>query len=220
MAHAENSIRARILQQLLPNQNLLAVSKLQSAEKIKNLYLSGLRDFAENYIQDAIIKINELKDLQIHWHLIGKVQKNKVKYLNRNFEYIHSVDSFELAKKISDQAINLNFLQKVFLQVNISKEESKSGFEENELLQKWDSLKELKGLSIVGLMTMPPLDNEPQNNQIYFKKIKKLADQLKLKELSMGTSHDYQIALKEGATWIRLGTMLFGERTQSQTQKG
>lgn len=220
MAHAENSIRARILQQLLPNQNLLAVSKLQSAEKIKNLYLSGQRDFAENYIQEALEKINELKDLQIHWHLIGKVQKNKVKYLNRNFEYIHSVDSFELAKKISDQAINLNFLQKVFLQVNISKEESKSGFEENELLQKWDSLKELKGLSIVGLMTMPPLDNEPQNNQIYFKKIKKLADQLKLKELSMGTSHDYQIALKEGATWIRLGTMLFGERTQSQTQKG
>lgn len=206
------SPRSLILKNLKPNQNLLAVSKLQPTEKIKQLYQQGQRHFAENYIQEALEKIENLQDLQIDWHLIGPIQKNKVKFLKNHFSYIHSVDSIELAEKISQRAIENNYVQKVFVQINLSQEDSKSGLSEEKFLQNWPRLQELKGLSIVGLMTMPPLENEPEKNRIYFKQLKNLAQLLQLQELSMGTSQDYQIALEEGATWIRIGTILFGER--------
>ena len=212
MAISSASNRSLILSELKPSQNLLAVSKLQSTEKIRRLYQEGQRHFAENYIQEALQKIEELAKLEIQWHLIGPLQKNKVKFLKKNFAYIHSVDSLELAQKISEKALEIGHQQKIFLQVNLSGELSKSGFSPQTLSLNWDSLSQLKGLQILGLMTMPPLENEPEKNRKYFQELKKLGQSLNLNEFSMGTSHDYKVALDEGATWIRLGTVLFGDR--------
>lgn len=202
-----------ILKKLSANQKLLAVSKLQPIEKIKSLHSQGQIDFAENYIQEALDKIDKLRNLKINWHLIGPIQKNKVKFLKNNFNYIHSLDSYALAFKISEQALKIQYIQKVFLQLNLANESTKSGFSKNELFEQWPNLKKLKGLEIVGLMTMPPLENEAEKNRTYFKELKLIGSKLGLNEYSMGTSHDYIIALEEGATWIRLGTMIFGERT-------
>ncbi len=215
MGLSATSSRSLILNQLKSNQNLLAVSKLQSLEKIQKLYNDGQIDFAENYIQEALDKIKQLKDLKICWHLIGPIQKNKVKFLKKNFDYIHSIDSIELAKKISDKALEIDHRQKVFIQVNLSGEASKSGFSLSEFESAWPVLNNLSGLKIVGLMTMPPLENEPENNRSIFQELKKLGQSVNLNEFSMGTSHDYKVALEEGATWIRLGTILFGDRTKS-----
>jgi PLP dependent protein len=212
MGIQQASKRSLILQQLKPHQHLLAVSKLQPAEKIKCLFDEGQRDFAENYIQEALQKIELLKNLSIQWHLIGPVQKNKVKFLKKNFAFIHSVDSYELALKISNQAIEINHRQKVFIQINLADEASKSGFAKSEFQEKWPKLSELSGIEIVGLMTMPPLENDSEKNRKFFQELKKMGNQLNLNEFSMGTSHDYSVALEEGATWIRLGTLLFGER--------
>lgn len=216
MEISKDSARSLILNQLAPNQKLLAVSKLQSFEQIESLYNQGQRDFAENYIQEALEKIEKFKDSNIKWHLIGPLQKNKVKFLKTHFAYVHSVDSYELARKISEAATPLQYVQKIFLQVNVSSENSKSGYSVDNLLNDWPKLKALTSLDIVGLMTMPPLENFSEKNRVFFKELKYIGSKLNLKEFSMGTSHDYQIALQEGATWIRLGTMLFGERQQKR----
>ena len=216
MDFPENSARNLILKNLTGNQKILAVSKLQSADKVRALFEQGQINFAENYIQEAIEKIEVLKDCAITWHLIGPIQKNKVKFLKRNFCYIHCIDSFALAEKISVQALALGFVQKAFCQLNLSNEDSKSGFSRERFNEDWPRLKELRGLEIVGLMTMPPLENEPQKNRVFFRELKYIGSKLNLREYSMGTSHDYQIALEEGATWIRLGTILFGERQQKR----
>lgn len=208
--------RNSVLAQLSGEQKLLAVSKLQSTEKILALFNEGQVDFAENYIQEALEKISRLHHLSIRWHLIGPIQSNKVKLLKKNFFCIHSIDSLKLAEKISQAAEAISHRQKIFLQVNLSGEDSKSGFNKVELLRCWPDLLRLGGVQVDGLMTMPPLENEPEKNRIFFKELKSIGNQLNLNEFSMGTSHDYQIALQEGATWIRLGTMLFGERPQKR----
>jgi pyridoxal phosphate enzyme (YggS family) len=199
---------------LKPNQKILAVSKLQPIEKIQSLYAKGQVDFGENYVQEALGKVEQLKDLKIHWHLIGPIQSNKIKYLKDHFEYIHSVDSLKTAQTISTQAAKIHHVQKIFIQVNISNETSKSGFSIEELRKNWTEISQMKNVKVVGLMTMPPLQNEAEQNRPIFEALKKLADQYQLSELSMGTSHDYETALEEGATWVRLGTVLFGERTK------
>lgn len=207
-----HAARSEILKQLKPNQNLLAVSKLQPIEQIQKLYHQGQRHFAENYIQEALEKIEQLKGQDIQWHLIGPIQKNKVKFLKKNFAYIHSIDSFELAQKISDKALEIKHRQKVFIQVNLAQEETKSGLSNDELKDSWKNFQQLQGLEVVGLMTMPPLENQPEKNRKYFRELKILGQSLNLNGFSMGTSHDYKVALEEGSTWIRLGTILFGER--------
>ncbi|MBC7741871.1 MAG: YggS family pyridoxal phosphate-dependent enzyme [Bdellovibrionaceae bacterium] len=212
MELSKASTRTLIQKKLKDHQNLLAVSKFQSIEKIEKLFQEGQRHFAENYIQEALEKINNLKNLDIQWHLIGPIQKNKVKFLQKNFKYIHSVDSLELAQKIASKAAEINHVQKVFIQINLTDEPNKSGFKKKDFLKAWPELKALDHLEIVGLMTMPPLENDGEKNRIYFKQLKILANELQLKELSMGTSQDYEAALEEGATWVRLGTVLFGER--------
>jgi pyridoxal phosphate enzyme (YggS family) len=219
MGFSEDSARSLIIKNLSSSQKLLAVSKLQPISKIQELYSEGQTDFAENYIQEALIKIEQLKDLKINWHLIGPIQKNKVKFLKDHFSYIHSIDSIELAAKISEHALMNKHLQKVFIQINLAEEATKSGFTKHTFEEKWPELLKLKGLQIVGLMTMPPFENKPEKNRVFFKELKYIGTKLNLNEYSMGTSHDYKIALEEGATWIRLGTMLFGERTQKTNQK-
>lgn len=216
MDFSKDTPRSLILQKLSPGQNLLAVSKLQSCQKIQELYDQGQKDFAENYIQEALEKIEQLKNLDIRWHLIGPIQKNKVKFLKKNFTCIHSVDSLELAEKISDAALQIDHVQKIFVQVNVSGELTKSGFTPITIEQNWEKLTKLKGISVAGLMTMPPLENIPEKNRVFFKELKYIGSKFDLHEYSMGTSHDYQIALEEGATWIRLGTMLFGERQKKR----
>ncbi len=209
-----SNVLNELRKKLNPNQNILAVSKLQPVIKIEKLYSQGQVDFGENYVQEALEKIEQLKDLKIRWHLIGPLQKNKVKYLKNHFAFIHSVNSLEIARLISDKAEKINYIQKIFLQINISNESNKSGFSIEELSKVWAELCQMKHIKIIGLMTMPPLQNDPLENQPLFENLKKLADKYQLTELSMGTSHDYEVALKAGSTWIRLGTVLFGERAK------
>lgn len=210
-----------------PQTRVLAVSKLQSVEKIRELYQQGQRLFAENYVQEAVEKQAQLQNFpvnqKIHWHFIGRLQKNKVKQVIGNFELIHSVDSLELAEVFNRKAQEKGLQQKILLQVNLSEEESKGGFSEQNFLSQLSQLSlfakfsPFSSLQICGLMTMPPLFEKSELARPYFKKLKKIFDQLKpdfphLEELSMGTSSDYLVAAEEGATLVRLGTILFGER--------
>ncbi|MGZ3742243.1 MAG: YggS family pyridoxal phosphate-dependent enzyme [Pseudobdellovibrionaceae bacterium] len=199
---------------------IIAVSKLQPVEKIRRLHTAGHRLFAENYVQEALLKQETLKDLDIEWHFIGSLQKNKVKFVVGNFSLIHSVDSFELAKMISNYAEKIKTSQKVLIQVNLAQEISKGGFDRETLLRQWPEIRLFPGLEITGLMTMPPLTDDPEDVRPYFRELKELQSELQkrgtdrhhLQELSMGTSHDYLVAIEEGATIVRLGTILFGER--------
>jgi hypothetical protein len=200
---------------------ILAVSKLQPFQKIKSLYEKGHRVFGENYVQEALFKQETLKNLDdIDWHLIGSLQKNKVKLVVGKFELIHSVDSLDLARAISNQAQKINTTQKILIQLNLAQEITKGGLSREALLQQWSEFTPLPGIEISGLMTMPPLTDDPEDVRIYFRELKGLQAELmkhspgrhSLHELSMGTSHDYHVAIEEGATIVRLGTILFGER--------
>jgi len=199
---------------------ILAVSKLQPVEKIRRLHQEGHHAFGENYVQEALLKQESLKDLSLEWHLIGSLQKNKVKLVVGRFTLIHSVDSYELARAISNQAEKLNTTQKILLQVNLARETTKGGFAKDLLLEQWEELKALPGIEICGLMTMPPLTDAPEQVRSFFRELRDLQTELlktgagrhPLHELSMGTSHDYLVAIEEGATIVRLGTILFGDR--------
>jgi pyridoxal phosphate enzyme (YggS family) len=202
---------------------LLAVSKLQPEEKIRELYSQGQRAFAENYVQEALVKKQHLSDLKnIEWHFIGSLQSNKAKLVVGEFSWIHSVDSLSLMQKISSHCVQKNISQKILLQVNLADEASKGGFSEQELRNIFPELLALPHVCIGGLMTMPPLFENPELARPYFQKLRQLRDELRvsypsLQELSMGTSSDYQVALEEGATMVRLGTVLFGERPHKKS---
>ncbi|XGC81270.1 YggS family pyridoxal phosphate-dependent enzyme [Bdellovibrio bacteriovorus] len=212
---------ADIQKQCAPAQ-VLAVSKLQPALKIRGLYQEGQRHFGENYVQEALDKMEGLSDLaDINWHLIGHLQKNKAKYVAGKFHLIHSVDSLDLAKAISQQCQKKNVDQNILIQVNLAQEETKSGFDKEQLLKDWQELVLLPQIHIFGLMTMPPLTETGEEVRPYFRELSDLLGTLRaqtnqsihpMTELSMGTSHDYQVAVAEGATIVRLGTILFGER--------
>lgn len=200
---------------------LLAVSKLQPEEKIRLLYSQGQRAFAENYVQEALTKQKNLSELSdIEWHLIGHLQKNKAKLVAGQFALIHSVDSLELAEVLSRHCVQKNVTQNILLQINVANEDSKEGFTSEDIRRLWPKLSHLSNLSIQGLMTMPPLTENGGEVRPYFRQLCQLRDELKktapaqhpMTELSMGTSHDYAVAIEEGATIVRLGTILFGER--------
>lgn len=205
-----------------PLPKIIAVSKFQNSEKIRRLISWGQLDFGENYIQEAHQKVIEFKEFSLNWHFIGRIQKNKIKNLIEDFNFIHTLSSLETARALNLALEKENKTMKVLFQVNLSGEESKSGYIKKDLLNDWLQLVELKNLKIHGLMTMPPLFDDPELNRPYFKELRMLLLNLKekspeniakqLTELSMGTSHDYLVAAQEGATMIRLGTVLFGER--------
>ncbi|GGD91564.1 YggS family pyridoxal phosphate-dependent enzyme [Planktosalinus lacus] len=199
------------------NVTLVAVSKTKSVEEILEAYNAGHRDFGENKVQEMTGKWEELpKD--IIWHMIGHVQRNKVKYMAPFVHLIHGVDSLKLLKEINKQAKKNNRTINCLLQVYIAKENSKFGLDPEELTQllEADTFKTLENVRIIGLMGMATFtDNKEQiNNE--FKFLKTLYDQLKnkygLKELSMGMSSDYTIALQNGSTMVRIGSAIFGER--------
>ena len=194
------------------NPRIIAVTKYYGTEKMIEAYNAGLRDFAESKAVESIEKINKIDDTiksQSIYHFIGHLQTNKFKFVVGNFEYIHSVDSLKLAKCIDLEANKSGIKQKILIQVNNALEPQKFGVAPCELENLISEIYQLKSLELVGLMNIAPLiDDEAQLHKL-FKNMRELKDKFNLSELSMGMSHDYKIALEEGATMIRLGRILF-----------
>ena len=189
---------------------IIAVSKTFKIDKILPLIEHGHIDFGENKVQEAIDKWTEIKskNSNIKLHLIGKLQTNKVKFAVKLFDYIHSVDSEKLAKKISDEQLKINKNIKIFIQVNIGNENQKSGISKNDVLNLYSYCKKI-GLNVVGLMCIPPVNNDPS---VYFNEMNILNNELNFSELSMGMSSDYVEASKHSATFLRIGSSIFGPR--------
>jgi len=201
---------------------LIAVSKTHPVERIKEAYDVGQRIFGENKVQELVAKQAELpKDIE--WHMIGHLQSNKAKQLVPVVSLIHSVDSFKLLEEINKQAKKVNRIIACLLQVHIAKEETKFGFDEAELIDLIQSGKitALDSVKVIGLMGMATFSNNKEQVRNEFKSLKKLFDQIakmnlpanmEMKELSMGMSQDYQVAIEEGSTLVRIGTAIFGSR--------
>ena len=203
----------QIIKKLPSNVNLLAVSKGFSSQEIKIINEEGQNDFGESRFQEAIEKQILLKDCKnINWHFIGKLQSNKIRKIVRNFDYIHSVDSYEKLLKISNVSNEENKNPLIMLQVKLSDDPSKGGFNPNILIEKWDHIKKLKGIRIKGLMTINPKGLSSKENMKLFKKCRNLADSLNLYDCSMGMSQDWEEAVEAGSTWLRLGTIIFKNR--------
>ena len=193
------------------NVKIIAVSKTFAIEAIMPLIKYGHLDYGENKVQEAITKWTEVKLAKpnIKLHLIGKLQTNKVKFALKLFDYIHSVDTKKLAKKIADEELKQNKKIKIFLQVNIGNEKQKSGINKDNLNDLYSYCKNLN-LDVVGLMCIPPVDENTEN---FFKEMKLLTKKLNLLELSIGMSADYIEAAKNSATYIRIGSNIFGKRS-------
>ena len=192
------------------NPKIIAVSKTFNTDKILPLVDYGHIDFGENKVQESIEKWPEIKknNPKIKLHMIGKLQTNKVKFAVQIFDYIHSVDSEKLARKIAEEQNKLNKKIKIFLQVNIGDENQKSGINKNEVGQLVSFSEEI-GLNVIGLMCIPPVNSDPEG---YFVEMNKLNKDLGLAELSMGMSSDYLIAAKNFSTYVRIGSSIFGQR--------
>ena len=192
------------------NPKIIAVSKTFNMDNILPLVDHRHIDFGENKVQEAIDKWTEIKNNypKNKLHMIGKLQTNKVKFAVQIFDYIHSVDSEKLARKIADEQYKINKKIKIFLQVNIGDENQKSGINKNEVGQLVSFGKEI-GLNVIGLMCIPPVNSDPEG---YFVEMNKLNKELGLAELSMGMSSDYLIAAKNFSTYIRVGSSIFGQR--------
>ena len=195
------------------NVNLLAVSKGFKSQEIKTIHNIGQNDFGESKFQEAFEKQLILKDLkEIKWHFIGRIQSNKIKKIVQNFKYIHSVDSFEKLQKISDISFKEKKNPIIMLQVKLSDDPTKGGFNPNFLISKWGEIQELKSIRLTGLMTINPKGLSSKENSELFRKCRSLADLLQLPDCSMGMSGDWMEAIGAGSTWVRLGSIIFGDR--------
>ena len=190
---------------------VIAVSKTFSMENILPLINYGHLDYGENKVQEAVNKWSEIKKKRknLNLHMVGSLQTNKVKYAVKLFDYIHSLDSIKLAKKISEEQKKIEKKIKLFIQINIGNEEQKSGINFDELTDFYNLCVNDLNLNIIGLMCLPPAKQDPS---IYFKKMEKASNDLSLKELSMGMSSDYLEALKFSASFVRIGSKIFGSR--------
>ena len=190
---------------------IIAVSKTFKIDKIMPLIEFGHIDFGENKVQEALQKWTDIKkkNSEIKLHMIGRLQTNKVKFAVQLFDYIHSVDSEKLAKKISDEQNKIKKKIKIFLQVNIGSESQKSGIDKNEIMQLVNYSRKI-GLDVIGLMCIPPVNTDPEN---YFKQMSELNNELGFSELSMGMSSDFLVAVKHSSTFVRVGSNIFGQRT-------
>lgn len=198
---------------------LIAVSKTKPVSDIEELYGHGVRVFGENKVQELCDKYEALpKDIE--WHMIGHLQRNKVKYIVGKAALIHSVDSLRLAMQIEAEAAKKNVIANILIEVNVAEEESKFGLKADEALKNITEIAKLPHIKIKGLMTIAPFVENPEDNRKYFKKLKQLAvdiqakniDNVDMNELSMGMTGDYMVAVEEGATYVRVGTGIFGER--------
>ena len=203
----------------LSEVTLIAVSKTKPVPMLQEIYDAGARDFGENKVQELCQKYEELPQ-DIRWHMIGHLQRNKVKQVVGKAALIHSVDSYRLAQEISLQAQKQNITVPILIEVNIAKEESKFGIAKEDTIQLVEEIAELPNLTIQGLMTIAPFVDDPGDNRLYFREIKQLSVDIKNKNidnvtmdvLSMGMTNDYEVAIEEGATIVRVGTGIFGAR--------
>ncbi len=207
-----NDIKKKIYSKNLNFEpRIIAVSKTFSINHITPLIENGHIDFGENKVQEAIEKWSKIKiaNKDIKLHMIGKLQTNKVKYAINLFDYIHSLDSVKLAKKISEEQNKNKKRLKIFIQINIGREEQKSGIEVEELNNFYKLCTNDLNLDIIGLMCLPPIDS---NISTYFQEMKKLAKNISLQNLSMGMSEDYLVAVENGGNFLRIGSKIFGKR--------
>ncbi|NJL58378.1 MAG: YggS family pyridoxal phosphate-dependent enzyme [Desulfobacteraceae bacterium] len=199
---------------------LVGVSKTFPAEIVRQAIEAGMDILGENYIQEAKEKIAALSSYPVSWHFIGHLQSNKAKYAVKLFDLIHTVDSLKLAEELNRQAAKIGKIQDILIEVNVGNEETKSGISVEDALPLIRNIADLTHLSVKGLMTIPPFYDEPEKVRPYFKALWELRDTVRaqsvpgilMNELSMGMSGDFQIAIEEGATMVRIGTAIFGGR--------
>lgn len=202
---------------------LIAVSKTKPVSMIEELLPGGTRNFGENKVQELCEKYEQLPK-EIRWHLIGHLQRNKVKYVVDKACLIHSVDSLRLAETISEEAVKRQLTVPVLIEVNVAGEESKFGVSPEETEELIREIAKLPGIAVKGLMTIAPFVENPEENRVHFANLKKLCVDIKMKNidnvsmnvLSMGMTGDYEVAIEEGATMIRVGTGIFGERNYNK----
>ena len=202
---------------------LVAVSKTVAVDRVLAAIRAGVTDLGENYVQEAREKNEALGRQTVSWHFIGHLQSNKAKYVVKLFDLIHSVDSFKLAKELDKRARAIGKVQEVLVQVNISGEATKSGIETEQAVALVRQMAPLDNLAICGLMTMPPFFNSPEKVRPYFRALKDLQNLIRMEaipdvhmaELSMGMTGDFEAAIQEGATLVRIGTAIFGERSKA-----
>ena len=200
--------------------NLIAVSKRKSAKTIMEAIKAGARHFGENYIQEAVEKIDIIADDSITWHFIGHLQSNKARFAVQYFEYIHTVDKLKLAKEINKQAKKIDKIQKILVQINIGEEMTKSGARIENTIELVEKIQGFDNISVQGLMCMPPYFTDPEKARNYFKQLLEIQKEIKNKNfdniamthLSMGMSNDFKVAIEEGSTMVRVGTSIFGSR--------
>ena len=201
------------IKKILPKGvNLLAVSKGFHSSDIEYFQSLGQIDFGESKLQEAIKKQVFLSNNNLNWHFIGRIQSNKIRKIVENFDFIHSVDSYKKLLKISQVAIELQKMPKVFIQIKLAHDPGKSGLLYSELIANWDQIKQIKGILLIGLMTINPNGLNAEQNFQLFNKCRLIADKLELPHCSMGMSNDWEEAIKAGSTWIRLGSLIFGKR--------
>jgi len=209
---------AQASQHNLADIGLLAVSKTKPAAAIREAYAAGLRDFGENYLQEALEKQAELSDLPLIWHFIGPIQSNKTRPIAEHFDWVHSVDRLKIAQRLSEQRPAHLPPLNICLQVNVSAEDSKSGCSPEALPELAKAIAALPNLRLRGLMAIPEPTDDVAAQHAAFAQLRQLRDDLALNldTLSMGMSHDLEAAIAEGATWVRIGTALFGARDYGQ----
>ena len=195
---------------------LVGVSKTVETDRIKEAIKAGITILGENYVQEAQMKIEEI-GRPVSWHFIGHLQSNKAKYAIRLFDMIHSLDSVSLAEELNRRAEQADRMMKVMIEVNLSKEATKFGTDEERVLSLAKRIQNLNHLSLEGLMTMPPYFDSPEMSRPYYIALRELKERMAkegipMKELSMGMSNDFEIAVEEGATYVRVGTAIFGAR--------
>jgi len=197
---------------------LIAVSKTHGADKVKTAFQAGQQHFGENYLQEALDKINVLKDLPLHWHFIGPIQSNKTRAIAESFQWVHSVDRLKIAQRLNDQRPAVLPPLNIMLQVNISDEDSKAGVSVDELEALASAVEALPNLVLSGLMAIPAVSNDVGTQRDNFRRLREARDNLLVRgldqcqHLSMGMSNDFEAAIAEGATMIRIGTDIFGPR--------
>ena len=204
----------KIKNKIPSNVNILAVSKGYKSQEIMTIQNIGQNDFGESKVQEAFEKQLILKDLKhLNWHFIGRIQSNKMRKIVQNFQYIHSVDSLEKLRKISNISSEEKKNPFILLQVKFGEDPTKGGFNPESLKLNWREIQELKNIVLTGLMTINPKGLSSKENTELFKKCRSLADSLQLPDCSMGMSEDWEEAIDAGSTWLRLGSLIFGNRS-------
>lgn len=205
---------------------VIAVSKTVEADCAREAVEGGLINLGENRVQELISKYEQLSDMDIKWHLIGHLQKNKVKYIIDKVEMIHSLENLDLANEINKRAVQHNITANVLIELNIGQEESKFGISEENVYEFVNSMEQFENIRVLGLMTVAPYSENPEDVRWVFKKMKEIFDKIsgmklkntEMKFLSMGMTNDYEIAIEEGANIVRIGTAIFGKRNYKEAK--